>query len=86
MSMTLQDIRKEIDRLIDVGDEKALEKFFYERFSEFPEDIQKKVLFTVTMASMQKQASDHRIQEIQTKGLDAMDKLSAFKDSLLKAE
>lgn len=80
--MTLQQIREEISRLIDIGDEKALERFAIERFSEFPEDIQKKVFFAVYTDALRKRAGKIEIEKLQTAGLDAMDKIEAFKASV----
>ncbi len=71
--------------LFEAGDEKAAKSFLAQHVKEFPEDIQKKIIFALFEDALEtKVDTDARIAEIQQEGIDSIksieDKENTFKD------
>ena len=71
--------------LFEASDEKAAKSFLAQHVKEFPEDIQKKIVFALFEDALESKAdTDARVAEIQQEGLDAIksieDKENTFKD------
>lgn len=75
--MTTEHIRAEIDRLVEAGDEAALEAFVLEHFAELPEETQGTMLLSYFKDAVERKAADAKISELQEKALDAMEILGA---------
>ena len=76
MAMTQQELLAEMERLQETGDPKALETFALEHFKEFPEEVQGKLLFSFFSETLEREAGNAQIADIQKQGLDALEKFS----------
>jgi len=74
--MTREELLAQMEKLVEAGDTKALETFALEHFKEFPEEVQSKLLFSFFNETLEKEAGDAQITEIQRQGLDALEKFS----------
>ncbi len=75
-------LQSEIDRLIEAGDEKALEAFVVEHFSEFPENIQQKLFATLYADAVGANDPKKIIQGIQLEGIEALEEIEKVRTSL----
>ena len=66
-------LKKQIEQLIERGDQKALETFVLEHFTELPEDIQGKVLLSLYTDAVEKEVSNGKVTELQKQGLEAIE-------------
>ena len=82
MTMTETETRTEIDRLLDAGDESALNTFFVRNFKVLPERMQRKTLFAFFADAVEKQAGEAFVAKLQQDGLDAVEKLEEIKARL----
>ena len=82
MAMTEDTLRLELARLMEAGDEKALEAFVVEHFTEFPEATRKDILLAFTSETLEKEAGRAKIVELQERGMGALNKLATLKDDL----
>ncbi len=82
MAMTQQELLAEMERLLEKGDEKALEAFTLEHFKEFPEDVQGKLLLSFYTEALEKEAGEPGIADIQQQGLDALKGIDAIKSAI----
>ncbi len=82
MTMSNEELREHIDRLIDKGDRAAMEKFALDNFTELPESMQKDVLLAFYEEALEKEADKSTIVKLQVQGLDALGKLEAIKADL----
>ena len=82
MTMTKDELRIAIDRLVEAGDEKMLERFVLDNFAKLPEDAQKEMLFAFYADALEKEADSAVISTIQKEGLDALEKLEWIKIAL----
>jgi len=80
--ITKDELRAQIDRLLETGDEKSLERFVLDNFTELPEDVQKEALFAFYADALEKEAGGVNITKLQAEGLAAMEKLEDIKASL----
>ncbi len=80
MTMTHEQLLAEIDKLADAGDEKALERFMIDHYEELPEEVQGKLLLGFYTESLQKEADEARVVELQKKGVEVLDALVAMKE------
>ncbi len=80
MTMTQQQLMAEIDKLVDAGDEKAVERFMIDHYQELPEEVQGKLLLGFYAESLQKEADEARIMELQEQGVELLDALAAMKE------
>ena len=79
--MTDDELRSQINSLIEIADENAIDRFLLEHFTEFPEDMQKKALFSFYADALEEEAN---IANLQKEGLETIEKLEAIKTSLQK--
>lgn len=79
--MTQQELLAEMERLYEAGDSKALEAFAIEHFKEFPEEVQGKILFSFFSETLEREAGNAQIANIQKQGLDALEKFSEANSS-----
>lgn len=77
--MDYSDLKKEIEKLLDAGDEQRLREYLTEHFEDLPEEVQGKVLLAFYSEAIEKQAGDVAIEKIQKEGMEAMTKISALK-------
>ncbi|OGG80666.1 hypothetical protein A3A39_03160 [Candidatus Kaiserbacteria bacterium RIFCSPLOWO2_01_FULL_54_13] len=84
--MTPEELRKQLDVLLEAGDEKALERFVLDHFTEFPEDVQGKLALSFYTDALEKEAADGKVMDIQEKGLETMRKLKEMKEALSSKE
>ena len=84
MALTREELRTEVERLIDAGDEAALEKFALDHFAELPEDIQGKALLGFISEALEKNAADADVLDMKEKTIEAMDQIAAMKAELEK--
>ncbi len=70
-----------MERLVEAGDEKAFERFVLDHFTEFPEDVQGKLLLNFYTETVEKQAGEAVIADIQKEGLDAIAKIDEIERS-----
>jgi hypothetical protein len=82
MSMGIDQLKQEIMRLIEGGDEQALRAFILEHYGELPEEIQAKVLFAFYTEAVERQAGEAEVKNLQTQALDALEKLEQMKKDL----
>ena len=82
MAMTPQELLIEMERLVEAGDEKAIERYMLDHFEEFPEDVQGKLLLGFYTEALESQAGEAEIAKIQKEGLDAIKTIDEFEKSL----
>ena len=68
-----------MEQLLEAGDMKALEAYTLEHFTELPEDVQGKVLMGFYRETLEKQAGEAQIMQLQKQGIDAIEKIEAMK-------
>jgi len=83
--MKPEDINAEIERLIETEDEKALENFMIDHFSELPEEDQKDLLFALYTDAVERLAKEAAIMDIQKRGIEVIEKVEAIRN-ILKQE
>jgi hypothetical protein len=79
--MNQEELLSEMERLVEAGDEKAFERFVLDHFTEFPEDVQGKLLLNFYTETVEKQAGEAVIADIQKEGLDAIAKIDEIERS-----
>ena len=79
--MTREELLAHMEKLAEAGDTKALETFALEHFKEFPEEVQSKLLFSFFSETLEKEAGNARITDVQRQGLEALEKLSKAEPS-----
>lgn len=84
--MTNEELLKEMERLAASGDEQALKAFMFERFKEFPEEVQGKILMAFYQEGLEKEAGEAAIAQIQNQGLEALEKIEEIKASVSKPQ
>jgi hypothetical protein len=77
MALTPEQLRTEIDRLLEAGDESALKDFMLEHFSELPESAQSEMLLASFSDAVESRLADAKISELQDSALSAIDALEA---------
>ena len=76
----------EIDKLVDTGDQKALEKFLIDHYEDLPENMKGELLLSFYEESLQKEADEARVASMQQKGIAALEALSSMKEPKKEAE
>ncbi len=71
MALNQEQLRAEIDRLLDAGDESALKDFMLEHFSELPEDTQSEMLLASFSDAVTARLADAKIADLQDSALKA---------------
>ena len=84
--MTREELLAHMEKLAEAGDDKAFEAFVLEHFKEFPEEIQGKILFGFFSETLEKQAGEAAIAQVQKEGLEALEELEKIKAEALKQE
>lgn len=82
MAISTDTLKAELARLIEAGDEKALEAFALEHFTEFPKDVQGDILLSFVSETLEKQAGQAQTSDLQQRGIAALEKLAALKAEL----
>jgi hypothetical protein len=82
--MTKEELLKEMERLFEAGDEKALEAFAIEHFKELPEDVQGKLLLSFYTQTVGASGGDSSVAQVQKEGMDALKKLDVIQTELSK--
>ncbi|MHB1086949.1 MAG: hypothetical protein ACYCZ0_04350 [Minisyncoccota bacterium] len=80
MALTPEQLRAEIDRLLEAGDESALKDFMLEHFSELPESAQGEMLLASFSDAVTARLADAKIADLQDSALAAIDALEAPED------
>lgn len=75
MALNPEQVRAELTRLIDAGDETALEAFMLEHFEDLPKDAQGQLLFSYYADAIKARASDEKITDLQENALKALEAL-----------
>ena len=82
MAIDTDTLKAELVRLMEAGDEKALERFALDHFTEFPKDVQGDILLSFVSETLEKQAGQTKIADLQKRGIEALEKLAALKAAL----
>lgn len=80
MALTIDQIRAEIDRLLEKGDETALEAFMLEHFEDLPKEVQGQMLLAHYSDALAAKIADSRITDLQEGALDALESLKEEKE------
>lgn len=75
-------LKRQLTELIEAGDAQALERFVLDHFTEFPEEMQGKLLATFYIEAIGTDSPDDAVRDLQEEGLALMDKLAALKKEL----
>lgn len=75
MALTPDQLNTQIDRLVEDGDESALEAFLIEHFADLPEEAQGKMLLSYFADAVERRSADTKITELQEKALKALEVL-----------
>lgn len=70
--MNTDQLRTEIDKLVQAGDAQGLERFVFEHFKDLPEDAQEAMLLSAVQDAIANRAADAKIAELQEKSLQAL--------------
>lgn len=84
--MERQELLAHLEKFAAAGDEKAFESFVIEHFEEFPEEVQGKLLFGFFSETVEKEAGNAAIAQLQQQGLEALDELAKIKEEASKTE
>jgi len=79
MEMTPEQLRQEIDRLVQAGDEAALEKFVREHIAELPEEAQEKFLLATYQEALEEKLAANDIATLQEQGIAALEQIEAIR-------
>ena len=80
--MTKDELRHEIQRLVDVGDQTALEEFLLSHLSEFSEEEQKELAFGFYTDAVDRLVGQKAIMDMQERGIETLDQIAAIKNIL----
>ncbi|HEV3245485.1 MAG TPA: hypothetical protein VG102_03935 [Candidatus Paceibacterota bacterium] len=84
--MNREQLLAEMEKLAEAGDEKAFDRFVLDHFTEFPEEVQGKLLMNFYTENLEKRAGEAAIADIQKQGLQALEDLQKIKESVQKGE
>lgn len=80
--MPLEALKQEVERLIEAGNEKALEAFVLAHFTELPEEVQKRLLFSFFTETAERQVGEARVGDIQKQGVELLEQLEKIKSEI----
>lgn len=84
--MNTDELRAEVGRLAQNGDEQMLRTFILEHFTDLPEDLQAKFLFAFYSEATEKRAGEVSARNLQTDALNTMEQLEKMKADLQAAQ
>jgi hypothetical protein len=84
--MNTDELKAELGRVMETGDDAALEKFLIDHFKEFPRDIQGSILLEFYTDALEKRAGEHTIARVQEVALKLLKHLEYMKTQLEKRE
>lgn len=80
MAVTKEELMTEVERLVEAGDETALETYVLEHFEDLPEEAQGKMLLSYFQEAVAARAADAKITELQETALGALKALEEKKE------
>jgi hypothetical protein len=84
--MTRNELLQEMERLVVAGDQKAYEEFVLAHFTEFPEEVQGKILVGFYSETLDKQEGSAMIAQIRQQGVEALEKIEQIQAAIEKKE
>ena len=82
-NQNISQLYSKLTELVDAGDEKAVRDFLTEHIKEFPEDVQKKIIFDFFEDALDKKIeSDTQNAQIQKEGIDTISDIEKTESKL----